>query len=187
VAEEREERSSSAEKKDGSISGQIRQSDSSGPDTTATLEPLTEAEPEDWLGSNQDPDVLLAIPNLGIDHIGIKVKNLTAHVDLHAKVLDLVELHVGADVGIEEVDIDIDNVRLQAVLKVKLDKVREIVGDVVQLLDNHPEILSDLTGGLGRGLEGALSGEPVRREQVDSGRRAVEAAPDRDEEDDGAL
>jgi len=117
------------------------------------------------LGSNRDPDVLLSVPNLGIDHIGLNVKNIYAHIDLHAKVLDLVELHVGADVGIEEVDLQINNVRVQAMLKVKLEKVREIIGDVVGLLDNHPEILSNLTGGLGRGLEGALSRKPSQMGQ----------------------
>lgn len=136
----------------------VRPSDSKGPDTTATLEPLAHATPEQWLGTNNDPDVLLSIPNLGIDHIGLNVKNIRAHVDLHAKVLDLVEINVGADVSIDEVDLQINNVRVQAMLKVKLDKVAEIVGRVVDLLDNHPEILENLTGGLGRGLEGALAG-----------------------------
>lgn len=130
------------------------------PDTTATLQPVANAQPEDWLGSNRDPDVMLSVPNVGVDHIGLNVKNLHAHVDLHAKVLDLVELHVGADVGIEEVDLQINNVRVQAMLKVKLEKVRDIIGDVVGLLDHHPEILSNLTGGLGRGLEGALNRKP---------------------------
>ena len=145
---------------------QVRPSGKSeAPDTTATLQPVANAEPEDWLGSNRDPDVMLSVPNVGIDHIGLNVKNLHAHVDLNAKVLDLVQLHVGADVGIEEVDLQIDNVRVQAMLKVKLEKVREIVGDVVGLLDHHPEILSDLTGGLGRGLEGALSRKPGSENQ----------------------
>lgn len=130
------------------------------PDTTATLQPVANANPQDWLGGNRDPDVMLSVPNVGVDHIGLNVKNLHAHVDLHAKVLDLVELHVGADVGIEEVDLQIDNVRVQAMLKVKLEKVRDIIEDVVGLLDHHPEILSDLTGGLGRGLEGALNRKP---------------------------
>lgn len=137
---------------------QVRASDKKeAPDTTATLQPLANAEPEDWLGGNRDPDVMLSVPNLGIDHIGLIVRNVHAHVDLHAKVLDLLELQIGADVGIEEVNLQIDNVRVQAMLKVKLEKVREIVGDVVGLLDKNPEILSNLTGGLGRGLEGALN------------------------------
>jgi hypothetical protein len=122
---------------------------------------LTRATPQDWLGSNTDPDVLLSVPNLGIDRISLKVKNVEAHVELHAKVLDLLELHVGADVGIEEVNLELDNVRVEAILKVKLEKVVELVTEVVRLLDNHPEIVTSLTSGLGRGLERALvpSGE----------------------------
>jgi hypothetical protein len=138
-------------------SGPMKSSKEGRTDTSATLQPLTEASAQDWLGSNQDPDVLLAIPNLGVDHIGIKVENLRAHVELHAKVLDLLELHVGAQVSVDEVEIDIDNVRVQAMLKVKLDKVAEIVDRVMTTIDNNPEILTNLTGGLGRGLEGALT------------------------------
>lgn len=135
-----------------------RQSGSGGsPDTTYTLEPLAEASAQDWLGSNQDPDVMLSVPNLGIDHIGIRVDNLRAHVELHARVLDLLELHVGAQVSVDSVEIEIDNVRVQAMLKVNLDKVEKIVDRVMTTIDNNPEILTNLTGGLGRGLEGALS------------------------------
>lgn len=127
-------------------------------DTSATLQPLTDASPQDWLGSDTDPDVLLSVPNLGIDHIGIKVDNIKADVELHAKVLDLLEIHVGAKVSIDMVEIDIDNVRVQAMLKVKLDKVAEIIDRVMTTIDNNPEILTNLTGGLGKGLEGALQG-----------------------------
>jgi hypothetical protein len=133
------------------------QEESDHPDTTATLAPLLNATAQDWLGSNQDPDVLLAVPNLGVDHIGLNVDNLRAHVELHAKVLDLLELHVGADVSIDKVELEIDNVRVQAMLKVKLDKVVDIVGRVMDTIDANPEILTNLTGGLGKGLENALA------------------------------
>jgi hypothetical protein len=114
------------------------------------------ATPQDWLGSNQDPDVLLAVPNLGVDHIGLVVDNLRAHIELHAKVLDLLELHVGADVSIDKVDLQIDNVRVQAMLKVKLEKVAQIVDRVMDTIDRNPEILTNLTAGLGKGLEAGL-------------------------------
>jgi hypothetical protein len=116
-------------------------------DTTATLAPLTEASAADWLGTNQDPDVMLSVPNIGIDHIGLKVDNLRAHVEVHAKVLDLLELHVGADVSIETVELDIENVRVQAMLKVKLDKVVDIVDRVMQTIDNNPDLLTNLVHG----------------------------------------
>ena len=133
------------------------QDSSDHPDTTATLAPLLNATAQDWLGSNQDPDVLLAVPNLGVDHLGLNVDNLRAHVELHAKVLDLLELHVGADVSIDKVELEIDNVRVQAMLKVKLEKVVDVVGRVMDTIDKNPEILTNLTGGLGKGLENALA------------------------------
>ena len=147
-------------------------------DTTGTLEPLTEASAEDWLGSNQDPDVLLSVPNLGVDHIGIKVDNIRAHVELHAKVLDLLEIHVGAQVSIEAVEIDIENVRVQAMLKVKLQEVYKIVDRVMSTIDQNPEILTNLTGGLGKGLENALEGKT----NVEKGEQSEK--PERQQEDD---
>ena len=77
-----------------------RQDQADRTDTSATLEPLQHATAEQWLGSNNDPDILLSVPNLGVDHIGINVENLRAHVNLRAKVLDLVDLQVGADVSV---------------------------------------------------------------------------------------
>ena len=86
------------------------------------------------------------------------------HVELHAKVLDLLELHVGAQVSIETVEINIENVRVQAMLKVQLHEVYKIVDRVMTTIDENPEILTNLTGGLGKGLEGALARRHQRRE-----------------------
>jgi hypothetical protein len=152
--EQPEEKGDSSE----DTSMQVKKDEGLRTDTTATLEPLADATPEDWLGSNQDPDVLLSIPNLGVDHIGITVDNIKAHVELHAQVLDLLELHVGAQVSIEKVEINIENVRVQAMLKVRLNEVYKIVDRVMTTIDNNPEILTNLTSGLGKGLEKGLSG-----------------------------
>ncbi|WP_052430254.1 hypothetical protein [Sporocytophaga myxococcoides] len=187
------EKSDKPEKSDGQQRPhqQVRPSDKpEAPDTTATLQPVANAQPEDWLGSNRDPDVMLSVPNVGVDHIGLVVKNVHAHVDLHAKVLDLLELQIGADVGIEEVNLQINNVRVQAMLKVRLEKVREIVGDVVGLLDRNPEILSNLTGGLGRGLEGALNRKPggeedqLSDEEMTELRKLLQESSDQEQKDD---
>jgi hypothetical protein len=152
------EESDQQESESKEVSMQTSKDDNTRTDTTATLEPLADASAQDWLGSNQDPDVLLAIPNLGIDHIGITVDNLRADVQLHAKVLDLLELSVGAQVSIEKVEVDIENVRVQAMLKVRLDEVYKIVDRVMTTIDENPEILTNLTGGVGKGVENALSG-----------------------------
>jgi len=147
-----------------------RQDDAQRTDTSATLAPLANASAQDWLGSNQDPDVLLSVPNLGIDHIGIEVDNLKAHVELHAKVLDLLELDIGADVSIEKVDIQIENVRLQAMLKVRLDRVADIIDRVMDTIDRNPEILTNLTAGLGKGLEAGLGKEHAAEIENQEGR-----------------
>jgi len=56
------------------------------------------------------------------------------------------------------VDLEIDNVRVQAMLKVKLEKVAEIVDRVMTTIDENPEILTSLTKGVGQGVEHALEG-----------------------------
>jgi hypothetical protein len=151
-------------------------------DTSATLAPLVNASAQDWLGSNQDPDVLLSVPNLGVDHIGLDVDNLRAHVELHAKVLDLLELDVGADVSIDRVHLEIDNVRVQAMLKVKLENVVKIVDRVMDTIDANPEILTNLTAGLGKGLEAGLGKEhAVAIEESDRRLKGVEDIPGKDE------
>jgi hypothetical protein len=132
-------------------------------DTTYTLRPLEDATAQDWLGSNQDPDVLLSIPNLGIDRIAVNIEGVRAHATLDADVLDLVKINVGVDVSIDKVEIEVDNVRVQALLKVRLDNVKEIVHDVVDLFKQHPEILANLTGGIGEGLRNKLSDRDVDR------------------------
>lgn len=147
-----------------------RQDEAGRTDTSATLAPLANASAQDWLGSNSDPDVLLSIPNLGVDHIGLEVDNLRAHVELHAKVLDLVELDVGADVSIEKVQLNIDNVRVQAMLKVRLDKVAEILDRVLTTIDRNPEILTNLTAGLGKGLEAGIGKEHATEIESQDGR-----------------
>jgi hypothetical protein len=113
---------------------------------------LKDATARDWLGSNADPDVLLSVPHLGVDEITFELRDLRAHVNLDAQVLDLVKLNVGADVSLGEVNLRIAGVRAQAMLKVRLDNVVTIVDDVVRLLDNHPEIVTSLTSGLGDAL-----------------------------------
>jgi hypothetical protein len=177
----------------GQVSGSVRShhGGEDRPDTTYTLKPLENATAEQWLGSNNDPDVLLSVPNLGIDRIYLGVDNVRAHVELHAKVLDLLELHVGADVSIDKVELEIDNVRVQAMLKVKLDKVAEIVDRLLQTIDKHPEILTALTGGLGEGVRNALSKEDraitqggEHLEKRDDSREQIEGDVDQDEPQD---
>lgn len=137
-------------------SREVKPADHGGPDTTATLQPLAEAPPEMWLRPPDiTPHVFLSVPNLGVDRIDLKVENLRARVNLDAKILDLVALSVGVEVSVDTIELEIDNVRVQAMLQADLSPVVEIVHDVVGMLNEHPEILTNLTEGLGEGLAGS--------------------------------
>lgn len=136
-----------------------------GPDAE-DLEEYTEPEPYDdepgaygaedvaaALGTpvvaDANPDVFLDVPVLKVDEIDLDVEDLRAHVSLQAEVLDLLKLSVGADVVLGRVHLGISGVEAQARLRVRLDNVAMIIDRVLTTLDRHPEILRDLTRGVG--------------------------------------
>ncbi|GIH23260.1 hypothetical protein Aph01nite_15700 [Acrocarpospora phusangensis] len=58
----------------------------------------------DVLPDRAEPDVLLDIPQVKVDEINLTVEDLRARVSLDAEVLDLLRLHVGADVALGKVN-----------------------------------------------------------------------------------
>lgn len=96
--------------------------------------------------ADQQPDVVLDIPNLSVESITLDVQGLQAHVALDARLADLVKLTAGADVSLESVKLDIKGVQAQAALIVRLDNVRAILERTLQTLDNNPQIITQLTG-----------------------------------------
>jgi hypothetical protein len=85
-----------------------------------------------------EPDVLLDVGRLHVDKVELKVDELTARVALDARVLDLVQLSVGVDAELRGVDLDIEDVDAQALLKVRLDNLVAIVDRTLGLLDRNP-------------------------------------------------
>src|SRR5215210_1363422 len=100
-----------------------------------------------------DPDVLLDVPVVKVDEINFEVEELRARVSLQAEVLDLLKLSVGADVYIGRVGLEIKGVEAQALLKVRLDNVARILDRVLTTIDRNPEILENITQGVGSALE----------------------------------
>ncbi len=86
-------------------------------------------------------DVILEIPELSVDSIGLTVSDVRAHVALDANAMNLVQLTAGVDVGIKKVQLGIVGVLAEAYLYVDLDNVAKIVNRVVQTLDRNPQIL----------------------------------------------
>ena len=89
-------------------------------------------------------DVILEVPELAVDSIGLTVANVRAHVALDANAMNLVQVTAGVDVGIQQVQLGIVGVLAEAYLYVDLDNVARIVGRVVQTLDRNPEILTQV-------------------------------------------
>jgi hypothetical protein len=106
-----------------------------------------------------EPDVLLDVPQLRVEEIILEVEDLRAHVSVQADVLNLLRLSVGADVQLGGVHLEIKGVEAQALLKVRLDKVAEIINRVLSTIDRNPEIVDQIVGPLGAAaseLEGTL-------------------------------
>lgn len=95
-------------------------------------------------GLTPNRDVVLEIPELSVDSIGLTVSNVRAHVALDANAMNLVQLTAGVDVGIKQVQLGIVGVFAEAYLYVDLDNVARVVDRVVQTLDRNPQILTQV-------------------------------------------
>jgi hypothetical protein len=102
------------------------------------------ARPAQQQGGTPNYDVVLEVPNLSVDSIGVNVQNLRAHLALAANVASLVTLDAGADVSIGRVRLEITGVAAEAYLYVDLDNVTRIVNRVVTTLDRNPQILTQV-------------------------------------------
>ncbi|WP_051325607.1 hypothetical protein [Glycomyces tenuis] len=113
-----------------------------------------------------EPDVYLDVPQVDVEELIVDVEDLRARVSLSVEVLDLVRLNVGADVVLGKVHLDLKGVHAQAMLKVRLDRVAEIVARVLETVDRNPQVLEQALSAVERTVE------PV----TESGGKAVEAA-----------
>lgn len=106
-------------------------------------------------------DVILEVPELAVDSIGLTVRDLRAHVALDANAMNLVQITAGVEVGIRQVQLGITGVLAEAYLYVDLDNVARIVNRVVQTLDRNPEILGQVLKAVDTTVTSVT--EPVRR------------------------
>jgi hypothetical protein len=100
------------------------------------------------------PDVLVDAPVVKVDEIDLDVDELHAQVAVMAQVRKLVNISVGADVRLGEVELKIEGVEAQALLKARLDNVSAILERVLTTLDRNPELLRSV----GRAVEQAGGG-----------------------------
>jgi hypothetical protein len=125
------------------------------------------------------PDVLLDVPVVKVDEIDIEVDDLRAQVAVLAEVRDLVQISVGADVGLGKVQLKIEGVEAQALLKARLDNVTLILERVLTSLDRNPELLEGIghaVENVGEGTGQLVSGTGEAVEDVGEG--AEQALPE---------
>jgi hypothetical protein len=89
-------------------------------------------------------DVVVEVPELSVDSIRLNVAGLQAHLALDARVANLVMITAGADVNIDEVDLQIDGVVAEAYAYVDLDNVSRMVDRALTTLEQNPEILTTI-------------------------------------------
>ncbi|HEX8692390.1 MAG TPA: hypothetical protein VF746_08235 [Longimicrobium sp.] len=89
-------------------------------------------------------DVVLEVPNLSVDSIGLTVADVRAHLALDANAANLVTLVAGADISIQRVQLELVGVRAEAYVYVDLDNVARIVNRVLATLDRNPQILTQV-------------------------------------------
>ena len=111
--------------------------------TTPTT-PANRLQPTMQPGLTPNRDVILEIPELSVDSIGLTVENVRAKVSLDANAMNLVQLTAGVDVGIKKVQLGIVGVYGEVYLYADLDNVARIVDRVVQTLDRNPKILTQV-------------------------------------------
>lgn len=113
-------------------------------DSAATRRPALQRVTGQTGGLTPNRDVILEIPELSVDSIGLTVSDVRAHVSLDANAMNLVQITAGVDVSIKKVQLSITGVLAEAYLYVDLDNVARVVERVVATLDRNPEILTQV-------------------------------------------
>ncbi|MEV1143627.1 hypothetical protein [Micromonospora sp. NPDC049799] len=95
-----------------------------------------------------EPDVLLDIPEVSVDSIRLAVDGLDADLSLRARLANLLQIDAGVRVHLEGVELDINGVHAEALLKVRLEKVAGILERALATIDRNPQIIADLSRAL---------------------------------------
>ena len=88
--------------------------------------------------------MLLDVPVVKVDEIDLEVDDLRAQVAVNAEMRQLVQLNVGADVRLGKVELNIQGVEAQALVKARLDNVTAILERVLLSLDRNPKLLESV-------------------------------------------
>jgi hypothetical protein len=125
------------------------------PSPSGGQEPDDGQEPD---GAQEEPDVVLDVPELEVDRITLEVRDLRAHVSILAELANLVNISVGVDARLDEVKLEIEGVEAEVHLVARLKNVRAILVKALETIGEHPEILRILARSLTQVVRETLEG-----------------------------
>ncbi|MEU6206984.1 hypothetical protein ABZ814_25730 [Micromonospora musae] len=88
-----------------------------------------------------EPDVLLDVPELRVGELRLAVDSLDADLSLRARLANLVVLDAGVRVRLEAVELDVKDVLAEVLLKVRLERLAEILERALDTLDRNPQLV----------------------------------------------
>jgi hypothetical protein len=104
----------------------------------------------------QEPDVVLDVPELEVDRITLQVQHLRAHISILAELAELLNISVGVDARLDEVELEIEGVEAEVHLIARLKNVRAILEKALDTIGEHPEILRILARSVSRVVRESL-------------------------------
>jgi len=104
----------------------------------------------------EQPDVVLDVPELEVDRITLEVRDLRAHVSILAELANLLNISVGVDARLDEVKLEIEGVEAEVHLVARLKNVRVILVKALETIGEHPEILRILARSLSQVVRESL-------------------------------
>lgn len=119
----------------------------------------------------EDPDVYLNA-TVDVESIRVDVADLTAKVNVDAKVLNLLHFSAGVDASIDRVNLQIDDVYARAELEARLGNVVRMVNDALGSIDLNPLVAS-----LGQNTQKIVGSATDVVEDTTEGLLAGEAKP----------
>ena len=110
-----------------------------------------------------DPDVLLDVPVVKVEELNLEVDDLKTRVALKTRLADLLDIEVGVDLALTNVNLEAKGVEAEARLKASLENVDSMIHRTLSSVDENPDLVKDLS---------AMSGSSSRsRDEEDGGQQ----------------
>ncbi|RPA82472.1 hypothetical protein BJ508DRAFT_361186 [Ascobolus immersus RN42] len=108
--------------------------------------PSTKTTTSSFFDPSAPPDVYLNVPELSVGRIELNVDNLSADINLNAKIAQLVTINAGVQVSVQKINLTIADVRAELDLTVRLGHLVDIVNRVFESLDLNPLLIDVVNG-----------------------------------------